>query len=236
MNIDKKALKGILDCMHEEADARDKRTLAIRDIVKAAAKKGFDGKALRKVFVRQRMDAEKRQHDDDLIDAYEHALGAKGRAMAAVEAGATLEAAAEANGVDRATVARARAVAKQGENATVANQPSNATHDPETGEITETPGLDTSAGGEGTAVNEAAPALAAVQSCGGAGSPSAEEADGPLRVGAVRIGAASSPEVAPGPHDALTQEGDGLDIPPFLRRKQEGGGLSLPDRREAVND
>jgi hypothetical protein len=40
--------------------------------------------------------------------------------MAAVRAGATLDDAAEANGIDRATLARARAVAKQSENATVA--------------------------------------------------------------------------------------------------------------------
>lgn len=136
MNIDKKALKGVLVCLHAEADARDKHSAQIRDIVKAAKGKGFDGKALRKVFVRQRMDAEARQRDDDLIEAYEHALGAKGRAMLAVEEGASLEDAAEANGVHRATVARARAVAKQGSNATVANQPSDATpHDPETGEV-----------------------------------------------------------------------------------------------------
>lgn len=50
------------------------------------------------------------------------------------------------------------------------------------------------------------------ESCGGAGSPSAEDADGPFRVGAVQIGAASSPEVAPGPHDDMP------DQPPFLRR------------------
>lgn len=138
--IDATALKGILECMHSEADERDKHSAQIRDIVKAAKEKGFDGKALRKVFVRQRMNEQERTKQDDLLEAYEHALGAKGRALAAIAGGAKVGEAAAANGVHRATVARARNVAKQVSIATP-------NHDPETGEIA---GPSAANAGEGT--------------------------------------------------------------------------------------
>jgi hypothetical protein len=73
------------------------------------------------------MDPAKLAEDDTLIELYEAALGPVGKAMKAVREGATLDAAAEANGVHRATVARARAVAKSSENATVANSHETAT-------------------------------------------------------------------------------------------------------------
>ena len=141
MRIDGTTLRGILDCMHDEADERDKRSGAIRDIVKAAKNKGFDGKALRKVFARERMNAADRAEQDGLVESYEAALGGKGRALRAIADGAAVGEAAKANGVHRATLARARHVAKQAENATP-------DHDPETGEISETavsdqPGDDT---------------------------------------------------------------------------------------------
>lgn len=125
--IDAEKLRGFLDCMHDEADARDERSVAIRDIVKTAKEVGYDTKAIRKVFVRERMDEAERSKQDDLLESYEHALGGKGRALVAIAEGASVKEAAKANGVHRATIARARRVAKQ---------PSNATpHDPETGEV-----------------------------------------------------------------------------------------------------
>jgi uncharacterized protein (UPF0335 family) len=143
MRIDAERLRGFLDCMHAEADERDKRSAQIREIVKAAKEAGFDTKAVRKVFARERMDEGERARQDDLLETYEGALGPKGSALRAIEAGVPVGEAAAANGVHRATLARARSrntdVAKQPSIATVANEPSIATpHDPETGEINET--------------------------------------------------------------------------------------------------
>jgi len=58
-------LRGILDCMHAEADERDKHSAQIRSIVAAAKDAGFDTKAVRKVFVRERMDDADRAYQDD---------------------------------------------------------------------------------------------------------------------------------------------------------------------------
>lgn len=130
IKIDPVKLRAHLDAMHAEADARDLRSEAIRKIVGVARMDGLDGKALRKVFVRERMEPEKRQKDDDTLALYEGALGAKGRALRAIEAGQPVGEAAETNGVHRATLARARDVAKQ---PSIATPP----HNPETGEISD---------------------------------------------------------------------------------------------------
>lgn len=140
MKINVTKLRAYLDTMHGHANARDLQSESIRKVVGEAKKDGFDTKALRKVFVRERMEPEKRQTEDDMLAAYETALGGKGRAMVAVANGATLDEAAEIGGVHRATVARARAVAKQASNATPP-------HDPETGELP-------AAGGTGSRVAE----------------------------------------------------------------------------------
>ena len=130
MKIDAVKLREYLNTMHGHADARDLQNESIRKVIQVAKGDGFDGKALRKVFARERMEPEQRQRDDDTVALYEGALGAKGRALRAIADGVPVGEAAKANGVHRATVARARRVAKQGENATCA-------HDPDTGEITE---------------------------------------------------------------------------------------------------
>ncbi len=54
-------LRAFLDATHEHADIRDARTKRIGGVVTDARKQGFDGKALRKVFVRERMQPEKLQ-------------------------------------------------------------------------------------------------------------------------------------------------------------------------------
>ncbi|MFZ5783966.1 MAG: GapR family DNA-binding domain-containing protein [Pseudomonadota bacterium] len=131
MRINAAKLRAYLDTMHGHADARDMQSESIRRVVLNAKKDGFDTKALRKVFVRERMDPEKRQTEDDILTAYENALGGKWRAIQAIEQGATLDQAAEIGGVHRATVARAKSVAKQASDATPA-------YDAVTGEITET--------------------------------------------------------------------------------------------------
>ena len=130
-------LKSLADRINRLMDERDGIASDIRDLYAEAKSVGYIPKALRKAIARMRMDPDKLAEDDSLLDLYEAALGRVGTAMQAVRAGATVEAAAKANGIDRATLARARAVAKQRENATVANHDEIATppHDAETGEL-----------------------------------------------------------------------------------------------------
>lgn len=130
-------LKSIADRINRLMDERDGIASDIRDLYAEAKSDGYIPKALRKAIARMRMDADKLAEEDDLLELYEAALGRVGKAMAAVRAGATLDEAAKANGIDRATLARARAVAKQRENATAAKADENATppHDAETGEL-----------------------------------------------------------------------------------------------------
>ena len=114
-------LKSIVDRINRVMDERDELTADIRDIYAEAKGRGYIPKALRKVVARLRTDPEKLAEDDALLETYEAALGRVGKAMRAVREGATLDEAAEANGVHRATLARARAVAKQSENATASD-------------------------------------------------------------------------------------------------------------------
>tara|TARA_R110000822_G_scaffold125139_1_gene259720 strand:- start:14 stop:484 length:471 start_codon:yes stop_codon:yes gene_type:complete len=120
-------LKSIAERIGRLMDERDGIGSDIRDIYAEAKSAGYIPKALRKVITRLRMDPSKLAEDDTLVELYEAALGPVGKAMQAVREGATLDDAAEANGVHRATVARARAVAKSSENATVAKPIVNAT-------------------------------------------------------------------------------------------------------------
>lgn len=135
-----KRLKSLADRINRLMDERDAIGADIRDIYTEAKGVGYIPKALRKVIARLRMDPDKLKEDDTLVELYEAALGPVGKAMQAVRQGATLDAAAEANGVHRATVARARAVAKSYENATVAKRREIATqpHDAD-GVIIENP-------------------------------------------------------------------------------------------------
>lgn len=119
-------LKSLAERIGRLMDERDGISSDIRDIYTEAKSAGYIPKALRKVIARLRMDPAKLAEDDTLVELYEAALGPVGKAMKAVREGATLDAAAEANGVHRATVARARAVAKSTENATVAKYRENA--------------------------------------------------------------------------------------------------------------
>jgi uncharacterized protein (UPF0335 family) len=206
MKIDPAALRTFLDAMHAHADIRDQRTKSIAGVVTDARAKGIDGKALRKVFVRERMEPEKRQREDDTLRAYEDALGGKGRALRAIANGATLDEAAEIGGVHRATVARASAVAKQASNATPP-------HDPETGEIAEY--------GEEVGVNTPrhTPGSRARRmpdeevSAPNSGTHSEEQGDrqSPLRDGGAPVATSTA-----GP--AVTTPPDDLAIPVFLQR------------------
>jgi uncharacterized protein (UPF0335 family) len=111
-------LKSLVDRINRLMDERREISTDISDIFLEAKSAGYIPKALRKVIARMRAKPADLAEEDSLIELYEAALGPVGKAMAAVRAGATLDDAAESNGVHRATLARARAVAKQSENAT----------------------------------------------------------------------------------------------------------------------
>lgn len=87
----------------------------VRDIYVEAKSAGYIPKMLRKAIARQRMDASKREEEDSILDLYDHALGNLGKALEAISEGATWEEAGKANGVPRATLARAAAVSKRRE-------------------------------------------------------------------------------------------------------------------------
>ncbi len=209
MKIDAERLRGFLDCMHDEADERDKRSAQIRAIVKAAKEVGYDTKAIRKVFTRERMDEAERAKQDDLLETYEGALGSKGRALRAISEGVPVGEAAKANGVHRATLARSR-----NRNTDVANEPSNATpHDPETGEIE-------------TALDIPPPAGPEFEV--GTGTHSEEQGDrqSPLRDGGAPVEtstvgpAVTTPFMTNNRELNYTIAEDDLAIPPHLKRER----------------
>lgn len=182
MNIDMKALKGVIEEI-EASKVRQKGEAEFqREAIKRAVKQHqLDGKAIRIVLQRRAMGDEKRDEQDYYVHAYEMALGGKKLAADALANGATIREAAAAGGISTGAAGN---LAKVVQKSTKLDKP----EDDDDG-ITE--------------------------SCGGVGSPNAEDAEGPYRVGAVRIGAASSPEVAPGPHDTSD---DMPEQPAFLRR------------------
>lgn len=95
----------------------DRKAIAedITEVVKEAAGVGYIPKTLRKVVARYLADPAKLAEDDALLETYEAALGRVGKALKAVREGSTWEEAGKANGVPRATLARAEAVSKRRE-------------------------------------------------------------------------------------------------------------------------
>lgn len=99
MNIDKKALKSIVDEI-EASRARQKgETEHQREVMKRAKVYQLDTKAIRIVLARRAMGDTKRDEQDYYVHAYEHALGGKKLAMDALENGATVREAAAAGGI-----------------------------------------------------------------------------------------------------------------------------------------
>lgn len=111
-------LKSFADRIERLMDERDAITSDIKDVFLEVKSAGYIPKALRKAIARARADQSKLSEEDAILDIYEAALGRVGKAMAAVHAGATLDEAAKSAGVHKATLARARAVAKSPEIAT----------------------------------------------------------------------------------------------------------------------
>ena len=100
MNIDMKALKGVVDEI-EASRARQKgETEFQREALNAAVKNHqLDAKAIRIVLQRRAMGDEKRDEQDYYVHAYEVALAGKKLAAEALENGATIREAAAIGGI-----------------------------------------------------------------------------------------------------------------------------------------
>lgn len=125
-------LKSLAERIERLMDERDGIGADIRDIFTEAKSAGYVPKVLRKAITRKRMDPSKRDEEDTILELYEGALGAVGKAVAAVRAGSTWNDAAKEHNVPRATLARAVAVSKRRE------ETRSDTDDPTTGEIKDT--------------------------------------------------------------------------------------------------
>jgi uncharacterized protein (UPF0335 family) len=173
MNIDKKALKGVVDEI-EASRARQKgETEFQREALKRAAKEHqLDAKAIRIVLQRRAMGEAKRDEQDYYVHSYELALGGKKAAQEALERGASIREAAKAGGISTGAAA---ALAKGVQESSFVNtdtvardangNPLQCNND---GEITETP-VERPAGashGDGCTVTSPAPATAITESCG----------------------------------------------------------------------
>jgi len=145
----------------------------IKDVFSEAKAIGYDVGTMRKVIRLRGMDAADRAEQEALLDVYLHALGMIDRVETRLSAGESTRQAAEAEGVSKSTahrVSQKQNASPDRKNGTgkldVISPPEVAvlsTHDPETGEITETPDLDTPAGdgaGTGDVTSAPAPAVA----------------------------------------------------------------------------
>lgn len=106
MNIDTKALKGIIEEI-EASRARQKGEAEFqREAIKRAVKQNqLDGKAIRIVLQRRAMGDEKRDEQDYYVHAYENALAGKKLAVEALENGASIREAAKAGRISTGSAA-----------------------------------------------------------------------------------------------------------------------------------
>lgn len=200
-------LKSLADRIEKLMDERDGIQSDIREIYVEAKSAGYVPKVLRKAITRKRMDPDKRDEEDTILDLYEDALSPTMRKVVAMaKAGANSRDIEAATGVDHATVARSVALKKESA----------------TGEIT-TARLDTPPG-EGSDLSEGHSASLASDATSAAlhgiedsipPSANPQTASGP---GRSAVTPASSVGIEAGPIHA--RQDDGLDIPPFLRRQR----------------
>lgn len=87
MNIDKKALIGIIAEIEASRDRAKGETRHQSEILKKAKEQNFDTKAIRKVLQRRAMSEADRDSLDLAIDTYERAMGSLATAKEAVEEG-----------------------------------------------------------------------------------------------------------------------------------------------------
>lgn len=169
MNIDKKALKGVVDEIEASRARQRGETEHQREVMKRAKAHQLDAKAIRIVLQRRAMGETKRDEQDYYVHSYELALGGKKAAQEALEGGASVREAARAGGISTGAAGNlARAVQKS----SIVDAP----HHPDTGEITETADLDTRPGSEtGTACGPGPAPLAASLSPTGSAHDEGEE-------------------------------------------------------------
>lgn len=181
MNIDKKALKSIVDQIEASRARQKAETEHQREVMKRAKAHQLDTKAVRIVIQRRAMGATKRDEQDYYVHAYEIALGGKKDTIEALERGASTREAARIGGISNGAAA---ALAKSAQKSSFMSTPP---------EVAALPA--------GTPQGRETP-------CGSGEAPLAEATDGPLRVGAVRIGDSGEPGVAPGPQEPETGEAE----------------------------
>lgn len=128
MNIDTKALKGIVDEIEASRLRQKAETDHQREVMKRCKPHALDTKAVRIVLQRRAMGEGKRDEQDYYVHAYEIALGGKKAALEALENGATVREAAEAGGISTGAAGNLAQL--------VQNSPF-VDADPETGEIIE---------------------------------------------------------------------------------------------------
>ncbi len=74
LGIAGKRLQSFIDRVIRLEDEKKELAEDIKDIYAEAKGVGFDAKIMRKQIKRQRMDAEKRREEDELLDLYESAV------------------------------------------------------------------------------------------------------------------------------------------------------------------
>lgn len=104
MNFDKKALVGFITEIEASRDRAKGETRHQSEIFKKAREKGFEPKAMRQVLQRRAMKAGDRERMDELLDLYEHAMGALAEAVDAVQSGMSAREASERFGVSRGSL------------------------------------------------------------------------------------------------------------------------------------
>lgn len=105
MNIDTKALKGVIEEVEASRARQKAETELQREAIKAAVKNHqLDAKAIRIVLQRRAMGDEARDEQDYYVHAYEHALGGKKQAADALAAGFGVRETARATGLSVGTV------------------------------------------------------------------------------------------------------------------------------------
>lgn len=98
---EREKLIGFIAEIEASRDRAKSETRHQSDVFKKAKESGFDNKAMRKVLQRRAMSRVDREKMDELVDAYEHALGALAQAREAVSAGMSAREAAERYHVPR---------------------------------------------------------------------------------------------------------------------------------------
>jgi uncharacterized protein (UPF0335 family) len=199
-----------VETVDAEVDARRPDRKAIFD---EAKDKGVNTKVMRRLIAERKKARKANAAEDAALDEYRDALVT---AKSLVKSGLSLRAAAKQAGVSKSSVHRALAVPE-------ASQPS---HDPETGEITETAELDTPPGDSGTRAESRAASGAAVANESNA-APEDRIADAPSSLlGGPSASHLSAPQPAPeGGVGAGTNPEDWDDIAETQRKLNEAIAL-----------